>query len=133
MKKFISEKSYNELINFIKNRIEVTTNEISETEDFQIKITKGAKKTAYNEILNQIGLHSQLVINEENKLYIWVLREVYDTNGLGLTRNFLSAKVIKACDELVKEGYLQKGKSDEKNSTVSYFLTSKGSEYLDNI
>ena len=48
--------------------------------------------------------------------------------GHGLLRIFLSPAEIKACNQMVKLGYL----SDEKNGTTAFFITRKGEEYLEN-
>ena len=59
-----------------------------------------------------------------------ILNEIDNTNGHGVLRLFLSSEEIKVYNALVKSGYLQKGKADEKGGTVAYFITDEGRDLL---
>ena len=50
----------------------------------------------------------------------------------GVYRKFLGRDEVKICNHLTKEGFLYKSKPDEKNATVAFFISPKGSEYLEN-
>lgn len=71
-------------------------------------------------------------IKSNELLYKDILYEVDKMSGHGLLRIFLSPAEIKACNQMVKLGYLDKGISDEKNGTTAFFITRKGEEYLEN-
>lgn len=65
-------------------------------------------------------------------IYIKILSEIDNmTPGVGLLRIFLSTSEIKACNQMVKLGYLDKGLSCEKHGTTAFFITKKGENYLD--
>lgn len=66
------------------------------------------------------------------ELYKKILSEIDTISpGNGLLRIFLSKSEIKACNQMVKLGYLDKGLSGEKNGTTAFFITSEGEKYLD--
>lgn len=62
---------------------------------------------------------------------IKILKEIKDSSS-GIYRKFMTHNEIKLCNRLTKDGMLYKGFSDEKNSTVSFFITDRGIEYLNN-
>lgn len=37
-------------------------------------------------------------------------------------RKFLNKKEIKICNKLVKDGLITKGKPDERNATIAYYI-----------
>lgn len=51
-------------------------------------------------------------------------REYLLSYGDPVLRKFMSTEEIKKCNRLVKLGVLCKGKSDDKNSSVSYYVDS---------
>lgn len=59
-----------------------------------------------------------------------ILHEINHSKS-GIYRIFMSLEEIKLCNKLVKIGLLYKGKPDEKNSTVAFYITDKGKNYLD--
>lgn len=46
-------------------------------------------------------------------------------------RKFMSSGEIKICNKLVKDGFLYKGKPDEKSATIDFFITDKGRDLLE--
>lgn len=50
----------------------------------------------------------------------------------GIYRKFMTLEEIKLCNTLVKDNLLYKGKPDDKNATVSFYITEKGSKWLEN-
>ena len=58
-----------------------------------------------------------------------ILEEIENSSS-GVYRKFLTTNEIKICNKLVKEKLLYKGKPDERNSTIAFFITQKGKEYL---
>ena len=62
---------------------------------------------------------------------IKVLREI-ESSSSGIYRKFMTADEIRICNKLVKDGMLYKGKPDEKNATIAFFITEKGSKLLEN-
>lgn len=62
------------------------------------------------------------------EIYKKILSEI-DTNE-SVLRIFLSKEEQKACRQMIKLGYIYGSKRDEKNATISYFITKKGEEYL---
>lgn len=60
-----------------------------------------------------------------------LLKEV-ERSSWGVYRKFLSSDEIKICNKLVKKGMLYKAKPDEKNATIAFFITGKGSKCLEN-
>jgi len=65
------------------------------------------------------------------EIYKKILSEIDLTNGQGTLRLFMSTDEKKACNKMIKLGYIVKGKTDEKNSTISYYITKKGEDYLE--
>ena len=63
--------------------------------------------------------------------YVDILQEIDSSNGFGVLRKFLSKNEIKNCNQLVKLGYLSKGKSDEKNGSIAFFITKEGENFLE--
>ena len=43
----------------------------------------------------------------------------------------MSSKEVKLCNKLTKDNMLYKGKPDEKNATIAFFITSKGIKWLE--
>lgn len=72
----------------------------------------------------------QINYKMKNELYIKLLSEMDRMNGNGLLRLFLSSDEKKACNEMFKLGYIIKGKTEEKNSTLAYYITREGENYL---
>jgi hypothetical protein len=62
---------------------------------------------------------------------IKILTEI-ESSSSGVYRKFMTIDEVKICNKLVKEDMLCKSKPDEKNATIAFFITSKGSEYLEN-
>jgi predicted transcriptional regulator len=62
---------------------------------------------------------------------IEILREI-ERSEYGIYRKFMTTEEIKICNKLVKDDILYKGKPDEKNSTIAFFITPKGSDFLEN-
>jgi hypothetical protein len=71
------------------------------------------------------------IFDDKNLIYKKILSEIDLSNGQGTLRLFMSSDEKKACNEMIKLGYIIKGKSPEKNSTVSYYITKKGENYLE--
>lgn len=67
------------------------------------------------------------------KIYKKILSEIELTNNQGLLRLFMSTDEKKACNEMIKLGYIVKGKPDGRNSTTAYYITKKGEDYLDKL
>lgn len=63
--------------------------------------------------------------------YQQILMEIYLSHGNGVLRKFLSKDEIKLCNQLTKSGFLVKGKSDEKNGSVAFYITKKGENLLE--
>ena len=62
---------------------------------------------------------------------IKILTEI-ESSSSGVYRKFMTTDEIKLCNKLVKDGMLYKGKPDEKNATIAFFITKKGSNWLEN-
>jgi predicted transcriptional regulator len=62
-----------------------------------------------------------------------ILTELEYSRGCGVYRKFMTTDEIKLCNKLVKEGLIEKGKPAEANATLAFFITNKGSKYLENI
>jgi hypothetical protein len=60
-----------------------------------------------------------------------ILSEIQASSS-GLYRSFLTKKEIKICNYLVKQDLLYKAKPDERNATIAFYITGKGSKYLEN-
>ncbi len=60
-----------------------------------------------------------------------ILTEI-ERSSSGVYRKFMTTDEVKICNKLVKEDILYKGKPDEKNATIAFFITPKGSEWLGN-
>jgi hypothetical protein len=60
-----------------------------------------------------------------------ILSEIQSSNS-GVYRKFMTTKEIKICNSLVKQDLLNKGYPDEKNATIAFYITGKGSKYLEN-
>lgn len=63
------------------------------------------------------------------EIYKKLLSEIYSNESI--LRLFLSKEEIKACNKMIKLGYIYKGKRDEKNATTSYYITKEGENYLE--
>lgn len=63
------------------------------------------------------------------KIYKKILSEIYANESV--LRLFLSKEEQKACRQMIKLGYIYSGKRPEKNATVSYYITKKGEDYLE--
>jgi hypothetical protein len=55
-----------------------------------------------------------------------------ESSSSGVYRKFMTTDEIKLCNKLVKDDMLYKGKPDEKNATIAFFITTKGSKWLEN-
>jgi hypothetical protein len=64
------------------------------------------------------------------KKVIEILTEI-ESSSSGVYRKFMTADEVKICNKLVKEDILYKAKPDEKNATIAFFITPKGSEWLE--
>jgi hypothetical protein len=62
---------------------------------------------------------------------IKILTEI-ESSSSGVYRKFMTTDEVKICNKLVKEDMLYKSKPDEKNATIAFFITHKGSEWLGN-
>lgn len=62
---------------------------------------------------------------------IKILTEI-ESSSSGVYRKFMTTDEIKICNKLVKDDMLYKGKPDEKNATISFYITDKGSKWLEN-
>jgi predicted transcriptional regulator len=62
---------------------------------------------------------------------IKILTEI-ESSSSGIYRKFMTTDEITICNKLVKDGMLYKGKPDEKNATIAFYITSKGSKLLEN-
>jgi hypothetical protein len=60
---------------------------------------------------------------------IKILIEI-ESSSSGIYRKFMTTDEIKICNKLVKDDMLYKGKPDEKNATIAFYITKKGSEWL---
>lgn len=60
-----------------------------------------------------------------------ILTEI-ERSPSGIYRKFMTTDEIKICNKLVKDGILYKGKPDEKNATIAFFITVKGMNLLNN-
>lgn len=63
---------------------------------------------------------------------IKILTEIGNSSS-GVYRKFMTDDEIKLCNNLVKDGMLYKGKPAEKNATIAFYITSKGSKWLENL
>lgn len=68
----------------------------------------------------------------ENKEKIKILSEIEKSSHGFVYRKFISTDEIKLCNKLVKEDLLYKSYPDEKNATIAFFITPKGSDWLEN-
>lgn len=62
---------------------------------------------------------------------IKILTEI-ESSSSGVYRKFMTTDEIKICNKLVKDDMLYKGKPDEKNATIAFYITDKGSRWLEN-
>jgi len=62
---------------------------------------------------------------------IKILAEI-ESSSSGVYRKFMTSDEIDICNKLVKDGMLYKGKPSEKNATIAFYITHKGSEFLEN-
>lgn len=62
---------------------------------------------------------------------IKILTEI-ESSSSGVYRKFMTTDEIKLCNKLVKDDMLYKGKPDEKNATIAFYITTKGSKWLEN-
>ncbi len=62
---------------------------------------------------------------------IKILTEI-ESSSSGVYRKFMTTDEVKICNKLVKEDMLYKAKPDEKNATIAFFITGKGSKWLKN-
>ena len=62
---------------------------------------------------------------------IKILTEI-ESSSSGVYRKFMTTDEIKLCNKLVKDDMLYKGKPDEKNATIAFYITIKGSKWLEN-
>ena len=62
---------------------------------------------------------------------IKILTEI-ESSSSGVYRKFMTTDEIKICNKLVKDDMLYKGKPDEKNATIAFYITYKGSKWLEN-
>jgi hypothetical protein len=62
---------------------------------------------------------------------IKILTEI-ESSSSGVYRMFMTTDEVKICNKLVKEDMLYKAKPDEKNATIAFFITDKGSKWLEN-
>jgi hypothetical protein len=60
---------------------------------------------------------------------IKILTEI-ECSPSGVYRKFMTTDEVKICNKLLKEDMLYKSKPDEKNATIAFFITPKGSEWL---
>ena len=62
-----------------------------------------------------------------------VIRLLLEINksSAGVYRKFMTTDEVKICNKLVKEDMLYKGKPSEKNATIAFFITGKGSKFLE--
>ena len=67
------------------------------------------------------------------EIYKKILSEIELSNNQGLLRLFMSTDEKRACNEMIKLGYIVKGRPDGRNSTIAYYITKKGENYLENI
>lgn len=65
-----------------------------------------------------------------NKI-IKILTEI-ENSPSGIYRKFMTTDEIKICNKLVKDDILYKGKPDEKNATIAFYITNKGCAWLEN-
>jgi predicted transcriptional regulator len=63
---------------------------------------------------------------------IKILEEIENSKS-GVYRKFMSTEEIELCNKLVKDDMLYKGKPDEKNATIAFYITPKGIEWLDKL
>ena len=63
------------------------------------------------------------------KIYKKLLSEIYANESV--LRLFLSKEEINACNQMLKLGYICKGRREEKNATISYYITKEGEKYLE--
>jgi predicted transcriptional regulator len=61
---------------------------------------------------------------------IRLLSEI-DKSSAGVYRKFMTTDEVKICNKLVVGGLLYKGKPDEKNATIAYFITDSGRKFLE--
>ena len=62
---------------------------------------------------------------------IKILAEI-ESSSSGVYRKFMTTDEIKICNKLVKDDMLYKGKPDEKNATIAFYITDKGRKWLEN-
>lgn len=55
-----------------------------------------------------------------------------ENSKAGVYRKFLSKEEVKLCNDMVKKGFLTKGKPSEKNATIAFYITKEGSKWLEN-
>lgn len=67
-----------------------------------------------------------------NNIKVRLLKKCYSTNGCGLLRLVLNTNEIKVANLLVKEKFFDKGISDSKNGTITFFLSDDGRIFLEN-
>lgn len=75
----------------------------------------------------------EIIFKQDEYTKIIKLLTEIEKSRAGVYRKFMDSEEIKICNKLVKMGLLYKSKPDEKNATLAFFITGKGSKWLENV